>query len=331
MLNWFRSSSGLSFFGVVISILSIIYFGGASIFLAALVSYTLLHGLLSFNFTLRYPKLISIFFSFISITLILLATSQIRLLFNPDLLPQILSKIEPALLHLKNHAPFWQSHWPANLDQIKPLILNYFQSHWSDIAILSVHGVKTLGLILLGWILGIILAQPKSNTDLVPIVHHWISHWNQFYQTFKTFILAQSSVALFNAFWVFLFVQIIAPIFSWSIPYSWGLVALTFICSLIPVIGNLIANTASFLVCMTSSLNAAIAMLFLLIIIHKLEYVIISKVMGSKSECSLIELLLVMLSFEWIFGVGGMILSPMIYIFVKQTLTRIYYDQQHSS
>ena len=68
------------------------------------------------------------------------------------------------------------------------------------------------------------------------------------------------------------------------------------------------------------SFYVALASLIFLVIIHKFEYFLNAKIIGSKINSSAWELLLVMILFERIFGMGGVIIAPIYYAYLKSEL-----------
>jgi predicted PurR-regulated permease PerM len=75
-------------------------------------------------------------------------------------------------------------------------------------------------------------------------------------------------------------------------------VAVTFIVGLLPVIGNLISNTIIVVVSLSVSPLLAVSSLVFLVVIHKLEYFVNARVMGSEIHARAWELLLERSSFD---------------------------------
>ena len=84
-----------------------------------------------------------------------------------------------------------------------------------------------------------------------------------------------------------------------------------------PILGNLISNTAIFIVSLSQSLTLAVISLIYLFVIHKLEYFLNAKIIGSHIRAKAWELLLVMLVMEASLGIGGLIIAPMAYAYFK--------------
>ncbi|OWX64031.1 hypothetical protein A7A56_11400 [Acinetobacter baumannii] len=89
---------------------------------------------------------------------------------------------------------------------------------------------------------------------------------------------------------------------------------------LIPILGNLISNTLTFIAALTISLGLAGVALLYLVLVHKLEYFINAKIIGHKINANAWEILLAMLIFESIFGLSGLIAAPIFYAYLKLEL-----------
>jgi predicted PurR-regulated permease PerM len=97
-------------------------------------------------------------------------------------------------------------------------------------------------------------------------------------------------------------------------------VILTFIFGLIPIVGNLLSNTIIVIAGLTISVSTAGIALLYLIFIHKLEYFINAKIIGTKIHAASWEVLLAMLVFESLFGLAGLIIAPVFYAYLKLEL-----------
>ena len=95
---------------------------------------------------------------------------------------------------------------------------------------------------------------------------------------------------------------------------------MTFIVGLLPVVGNLISNTVIVVVSLSISFGAAIGSLAFLVVIHKLEYFVNARIIGSRIKARAWELLLAMVVMEAAFGIPGLIAAPIYYAYVKNEL-----------
>ena len=113
---------------------------------------------------------------------------------------------------------------------------------------------------------------------------------------------------------------VLLPMFGIHVPFGGTLVIVTFLCGLIPVLGNLISNTVITVLSLGISVGTAIASLVFLVLIHKLEYLINSKIVGGETDSQAWEILMAIIIGETAFGAGGVVLAPIIYAFVKREL-----------
>jgi predicted PurR-regulated permease PerM len=113
----------------------------------------------------------------------------------------------------------------------------------------------------------------------------------------------------------------VLPLFGVNLPLTKTMIAVTFIAGLLPVIGNLISNTVIVIVSLAYSVYIAMASLTYLIVIHKLEYFLNAKIIGSRIQCRAWELLIAMLAMEAAFGIAGVVAAPIFYAYVKAELT----------
>jgi predicted PurR-regulated permease PerM len=105
------------------------------------------------------------------------------------------------------------------------------------------------------------------------------------------------------------------------LPLTKTLIAVTFVAGLLPVVGNLISNTAIFVVGLSVSLYVAIAALVFLVVIHKLEYFLNARIVGTRIHAHAWELLIAMILLEVAFGIAGLIAAPIYYAYIKNELS----------
>jgi predicted PurR-regulated permease PerM len=105
------------------------------------------------------------------------------------------------------------------------------------------------------------------------------------------------------------------------LPLTKTLIAITFLAGLLPVIGNLISNTVIFVVALSNSTYVALVALIFLVVIHKLEYFLNARIVGTRIRASAWELLLAMIVLEVAFGIAGLIAAPVYYAYIKNELS----------
>ena len=104
------------------------------------------------------------------------------------------------------------------------------------------------------------------------------------------------------------------------LPLVKTMVAITFIVGLIPVVGNLVSNSVIVVVSLSHSLSIAIGSLLFLVIIHKFEYFLNARIVGSQIRANAWELLIAMMAMEAAFGLAGIVAAPIYYAYIKAEL-----------
>ena len=105
------------------------------------------------------------------------------------------------------------------------------------------------------------------------------------------------------------------------LPFAKTMIVITFIVGLLPVIGNLISNSIIIIVSLAHSPQVALGSLAFLVVIHKLEYFLNARIVGSRIHARAWELLLAMLTMEAMFGIAGVVAAPIYYAYLKDELT----------
>ncbi|HEV7764392.1 MAG TPA: AI-2E family transporter [Thermoanaerobaculia bacterium] len=153
-----------------------------------------------------------------------------------------------------------------------------------------------------------------------PLARHLVEKVDRLAHAFGRVAMAQVKISAVNTTLTGLYLLLVLPMFGIRVPFATTLVVITFLCGLIPVLGNLISNTVITILSMGVSVGTAFASLAYLIVIHKLEYLINSRIVGGETDSQAWEILLAIIIGETAFGVGGIILAPIVYAFVKREL-----------
>lgn len=153
-----------------------------------------------------------------------------------------------------------------------------------------------------------------------PLARHLVDKVDRFAHAFGRVAMAQIKISAVNTTLTGLYLLVVLPLFGIRVPFGTTLVVITFLCGLIPVLGNLISNTVITILSMGVSIGTAFASLAFLVVIHKLEYLINSRIVGGETDSQAWEILLAIIVGEAAFGVGGVVLAPIIYAFIKREL-----------
>jgi predicted PurR-regulated permease PerM len=137
------------------------------------------------------------------------------------------------------------------------------------------------------------------------------TRFRDFYRSFATVMGAQITISLINTALTGLFVVAV------RMPHAPLLIAITFLCGLVPIVGNLVSNTIIVFVALTVSLKLAIAALVFLVVIHKLEYFLNSKIIGDRIRNPVWLTLIALIIGERLMGIPGLILAPVVLNYLR--------------
>jgi predicted PurR-regulated permease PerM len=136
-----------------------------------------------------------------------------------------------------------------------------------------------------------------------------------FYGYFRKVMGGQVLISLVNSI-----ITLIALI-ALGFPHKTSLVCIVFLCGLLPIIGNLISNTILAITALVSiGIPAFIICLGLLLVIHKLEYFLNGKIIGSIVSLPMFLTLLSLLIGEALLGIPGMIIAIPLVLTIRDEL-----------
>jgi predicted PurR-regulated permease PerM len=141
--------------------------------------------------------------------------------------------------------------------------------------------------------------------------------FTDFYRSFSTVIGAQMTISAINTVLTAIFV------FAVGLPYAPVVVGLTFLCGLFPIVGNVVSNTVIVFLAFLVSGKLAIMALIFLVVIHKLEYLLNSKIIGARIRNPIWLTLIGLIIGEKLMGVPGMILSPVVLNYLRVEMSKI--------
>jgi predicted PurR-regulated permease PerM len=181
-------------------------------------------------------------------------------------------------------------------------------------------GARGLVHALLGSVVGVLVFFHESAANPGPLAAALAERLRLFGAAFRSVAKAQIEISAVNTALTALFLFAAEPLFGVALPLRSTLVAITFLCGLIPVAGNLVSNAVIVLVSLGVSPWAGLAALVFLLVIHKLEYFLNAKIVGGRIGASAWETLLAILVMEAAFGIPGVILAPVVYAWAKSEL-----------
>ena len=240
----------------------------------------------------------------------------------------MLTKLAAILEDTKNSSSLPQSvlnMLPNNTAEIKAYAVKLIEEYSAALTRISKNSFTSFVYILIGIIIGAMLSfhrlnMRKHRRKMPPFKAELVRRIVNFETSFERVFLAQVKISLIDTALTGLYLYLILPLFGVELPFKLTVLVIAFIVGLIPVAGNLISNTIIIILSLGASLYVAVASLVFLVVIHKLEYFLNAKIIGSEIESSAWELLVAMVVFERIFGVGGIIVAPVYYAYLKNEL-----------
>jgi predicted PurR-regulated permease PerM len=137
------------------------------------------------------------------------------------------------------------------------------------------------------------------------------TRFRDFYRSFATVMGAQITISLVNTGLTAIF------LIAAGMPHAPLLIAVTFLCGLVPIVGNLVSNTIIVFVALTVSPKLAIFALVFLVLIHKLEYFLNSKIIGDRIRNPVWLTLIALIIGERLMGIPGLILAPIVLNYLR--------------
>lgn len=257
------------------------------------------------------------------IGLLILAFSEARdfVLNAPEQYQELLDYIARTVLELRlKLPPDIGAYLPEGAAEVQRIVAGYLRAQAGMLALTGRAWLGGLLFAYVGLIVGALAAVARHPDAYRPLAEQLKRRIALFGEAFGQIVAAQFWIAAFNTFLTALFLLFVLPMWDLQLPYAPALITLTFVAGLVPIVGNLLCNTVITLVGLSVSPIAALACLAFLILIHKAEYLINAKVVGSRTQMGVWELLAVMFVAEAVFGPAGLVAAPLFYAYLKKEL-----------
>ncbi len=211
---------------------------------------------------------------------------------------------------------------PSSVEDLRGQITDILRENAHKISAVGMAGLRTLVHVLFGMIIGGMTALHHFDPPEVcpPLIAALYDRTGALAYAFDKVVFAQVKISALNTLLTALYLVVILPLCGLHLPMAQVLIPLTFVTGLLPVVGNLISNTAIVLISLSVSLGAAAGSLGFLVGIHKLEYFFNARIVGGEVQATAWELLSAMLVMEAVFGVAGLIAAPVAYAWIKAEL-----------
>ena len=214
-----------------------------------------------------------------------------------------------------------------NYEALKADAVGFVQGKLASIGKYAGEALRAVVLFLIGTVVSVSLfLNRKVEPDADPVTGQdnlysqtfieVVARFRTFYQSFKTVMGAQLVISAINAGLTSLFLL-------WNgFPYAPVLIGLTFLFGLLPIAGNLMSNVLIVSVGFTLAPRTALLALAFLVIIHKGEYFLNSKIIGDRIKNPMWLTMVGLVIGEKLMGIPGMILAPAVLHYVKVEASR---------
>ncbi len=238
-------------------------------------------------------------------------------------IPALIQRMAEIIENSRERLPGWLLQYlPEDATELQNDLVRWLRSHAETFQVAGAGLGRALAHILIGMVVGALLSLESavSGREWGPLTRAIAERATRLAEAFRRVVFAQIWISAINTLFTALYLVIVLPLFGIELPFAKTLVLVTFIAGLIPILGNLISNTAIFIVSLSQSLLVALASLAYLIVIHKLEYFLNARIIGGSIRARAWELLIAMLVMEAAFGIAGLVAAPIYYAYLKDEL-----------
>ena len=238
-------------------------------------------------------------------------------------LTRLFKKMADIIDASRSQIPPWLNEYlPVDADAVREMTTDWLREHASEAKVIGAEAGGALAHIVIGMIIGVLVSLHDSVKAHArrPFAAALMQRAAHLQAAFRNVVFAQVWISGINTILSASFILIALPLAGIKLPLAKTLVAITFFAGLLPVLGNLISNTALVVVALSYSLSTAVAALSFMIVLHKLEYFLNARIIGARIDARAWELLIAMLVAESLFGLPGVIAAPVLYAYVKREL-----------
>ena len=235
-------------------------------------------------------------------------------------LPEIANKTIPAVV---NYAEKHNIELPfTDYASAKTLLIQESKDQMANFGRYLKTAVLQIAMFLIGLVVAVSMflsvrwgteadVQEAPDSLYATVVKELGTRVRTFYRSFSRVIGAQILISAINT-------GLTSVFLIWNgFSYTTTLIGATFLCGLLPIIGNIISNTLICGVAFATSPKLALVALIYLIVIHKLEYFLNSKIIGDRIKNPMWLTLFGIVLGEKLMGIPGMILAPVVLHYIK--------------
>lgn len=223
-----------------------------------------------------------------------------------------------------SYMPAWTHvYLPANIDEWQVAASDWLRGNARYFSVIGADAVVFFVHLLVGMVIGGMVAMHPAmpSSRRAPLAHAMTERVEHLGLSFRRIVFSQVRISALNTLLTGIFLAFIMPALGYELPLVKTMIAVTFVVGLLPIIGNLISNTVIFLIALSVSGLAAVVALLYLVLIHKLEYFINARIIGTQIRARAWEILLALLVMDAAFGIAGLVAAPIYYAYLKDELS----------
>lgn len=300
--------------------------------LAGLLVYELVHlsaPLLERRLSTTRAKQAAVFFlaSFVVTAVVVGAIFAVQF-FRSDSgsLTTLAQKMAELLENSRRSLPQWMiDALPEGAEAIKDAVAHWLREHAGQVQLWGKDAGMAVAHVLVGLIVGALLAlcEVGGQRQMQPLAVALVERARRLAESFRRVVFAQVRISAINTVFTMIYLVVVLPLFGVHLPLTKTMVVFTFVVGLLPVVGNLLSNVVIVIVSLAHSPQIALASLGFLVVIHKLEYFLNARIVGTQISAQTWELLLAMLCMEAAFGLPGIVAAPVFYAYLKRELVDV--------
>ena len=238
-------------------------------------------------------------------------------------LQHLLQKLADIIEGSRNQLPLWVStNLPDGVVALREWLTDWLREHSAEAKGLSKEAGHIVLQLVLGMIIGSLVALQDATTEdnYRPFAKAMLDRIVNLNLMFSKIVYAQVRISLINTAFTAIYLLVILPMAGVHLPLTKSMISITFLVGLIPVVGNIVSNTVIVIVGLSHSLQIAVASLVFMVVIHKLEYFLNARIIGSQINARAWEMLTAILVMETLFGMPGLVAAPVFYAYLKKEL-----------
>jgi predicted PurR-regulated permease PerM len=237
------------------------------------------------------------------------------LLFRNRGIGRLLQLLADTLDNVRATAPPWiVQHLPESTDAVQQAATGWLREHAGEVPRWGGDALKILVHIVVGLVIGLMAATSTGagfrGRPRRPLVRLAQDRLLRLATAFSNVFAAQLKISAINTVLTGIYLLVLLPALGFHVPLATTLVGFTFFASLLPIVGNLLSNTAITVAALTVSLWLGVASLGFLVVVHKLEYFLNARIVGGQTNVPTYAMLGSMLVLEAAFGIPGLVAAP---------------------